>query len=127
VAVGVEFVERGMAEKGNYIVVMATADSEEEARRISEVVLKRKLVACVSMVGNVESFFWWKGKVNSSSEFLLVMKSRGELLKEIVAAVKENHSYEVPEVVALRVAGGNPEYLGWIDESVETGRRESRE
>jgi len=107
----------------NYILILVTADSEEQARRISNVLLERKLIACANIVGKVQSFFWWKGNVDQSRERLLIMKSRAELLQEITRLVKENHSYEVPEIVALPIIGGNPDYLRWIDESVEVNRK----
>jgi len=108
---------------GNYIVVLVTVDSEEQAKRICDVLLQRKLIACANIVKDVQSFFWWKGKVDQSSELMVIMKSRSELLEEIIRLVKEKHSYEVPEVVALPIAGGNPDYLRWIDESVEVHQR----
>jgi len=107
------------AMSGNYIVVMVTVDSQEQAKRISDVLLDRKLVACANVVEDIQSFYWWKGKVERSREILLLMKSRSELLEEIVRLVKENHSYEVPEVVALPILGGNPDYLRWIEDSVK--------
>jgi periplasmic divalent cation tolerance protein len=102
-----------------HVVIFVTAESEEQARRICDVLLKKKLIACANIVRNVESLFWWQGKVEHSAELLLIMKSRRELLEEITRLVKENHSYDVPEVVALPIVGGNPDYLHWIDESVE--------
>jgi periplasmic divalent cation tolerance protein len=108
-----------MTANPHHIMVTVTADSEEQAKRIAEILLTRRLVACANIVANVQSHFWWKGKVNHSKELLILLKSRGELLDEIVRVVKENHSYEVPEVVALPIVGGNPDYLRWVDESVE--------
>lgn len=115
--------ERAPPVSGNHIIILATVSSGEEAKRISDILLERKLIACASIVQDVRSFYWWKGEVEHSSELLLVMKSRGELLEEIVRLVRENHSYEVPEVVALPVVGGNPDYLRWIEESVEIHRK----
>lgn len=111
---------------GNHVVVMVTADSEEQAKRICDILLERKVIACANIVRGVESFFWWKGKVDHSRELLLLMKSRSELLDEIVRLVRENHSYDVPEVVALPLVGGNPEYLRWIDDSVEINQKGDR-
>ena len=103
----------------SHVAIFVTVESQEQARRISDVLLQRKLIACANMIKNVESFFWWQGKVDHREELMLIMKSREELLGEVVRLVKENHSYEVPEVIALPIIGGNPDYLRWIDESVE--------
>ncbi len=107
----------------DYVVVFATVESEEQGKRIAEVLLEKKIIACANIVKGVDSHYWWKGRVEHSAELILVMKSRAELLEEIVKVVKENHSYEVPEVVALPIVGGNPDYLRWIDETVEVRRR----
>jgi periplasmic divalent cation tolerance protein len=103
----------------SHVVIFVTVESQEQARRIADALLREKLVACANIVKGVESFFWWQGKVDRSDELMLVMKSREELVEDIVRLVKGNHSYEVPEVVALRIIGGNPDYLRWIDESVK--------
>lgn len=103
----------------SHVVIFVTVESEEQAQRISDLLLQRKLVACANIIKNVKSFFWWQGKVDHSDEGMLVMKSREELLGEVVRLVRENHSYEVPEVVALPIIGGNPDYLRWIDESIQ--------
>jgi periplasmic divalent cation tolerance protein len=112
------------SESGNYIIVLVTVSSGEEAKRISDILLGRKVIACVNIVQDVTSLYWWKGKLEQSKELLLLMKSRGELLDEIVQLVKENHSYEVPEIVAVPIVGGNADYLRWIEESVEIHHKE---
>ncbi len=111
---------------GDYIVVLVTVNSGEQARHISDLLVLRRLIACANIVGGVQSFFWWKGNVDCSAELLLIMKSRRELLDEITRLVRENHEYEVPEVVAMPIVGGNPDYLRWIDESVELHGRGNR-
>jgi periplasmic divalent cation tolerance protein len=108
---------------GKHIVVFITVDSEDQAKRISDVLLQKKLIACVNIVRDIRSFFWWKGQVDSCSELLMIMKSRGELLDNIVDEVRRHHNYEVPEIVAMPIVGGNSLYLQWIDESVETHRQ----
>jgi periplasmic divalent cation tolerance protein len=108
---------------GNHLVIMVTAASEKQAKRICDILLESKVIACANIIRGVQSFFWWKGKVDRSRELLLVMKSRSELLEEIVRLVRENHSYDVPEVIALPLVGGDPEYLRWIDDSVEIHRK----
>ena len=108
---------------GNHIIVLVTVSSEEEGKRIADILLQKKAIACANVIREIESFFWWKGEVDHSGELLLLMKSRGKLLEKIVKLVKENHSYEVPEIVAVPIIGGSADYLRWIDESVEVIRK----
>ena len=100
------------------VVVFITTDTEREAQKIAEVLLDQKKAACVNILPRVDSRFWWQGEIDSAREYLLVVKTRAALLDEVVNLVKENHSYEVPEVIALPIIGGNPDYLKWIDEEV---------
>ena len=101
------------------IVIFITSPGLEEAQRIAGALLDRRTVACVNVIPGVKSFFWWQGKRESETEVLMVAKSTAALLPEVIALVKENHPYEVPEVIALPIVGGLDDYLGWI-------RRETR-
>jgi len=102
-----------------HIVVFITVADEEEARLISRVLLKQKKAACINIIPGVNSLFWWQEKIDSAQESLLVIKTRSALLDEITQLVKEIHSYDVPEIIALPIIGGNKDYLEWIDN--ETG------
>jgi len=103
-------------ENDNNIVVLITAGTDEEARRVAETLLEQRKAACVTIVPTVTSLFWWEGRIDSDHESLLIVKSKASLLAEIVSVVKEVHSYDVPEVIALPIMGGNPGYLNWIGE-----------
>ncbi len=102
-----------------YLVILITAGSLEEAHKIAEVLLKQRKVACVNIVPNVSSHFWWQDKIESAQESLLIVKTRASLLNEIVTLVRESHSYDTPEIVALPIAGGNQDYLEWIGKEVK--------
>ena len=106
-------------EEPSFIVLFITTDSAEEARKIAEVLIEQKKAACVNIVPGVESVFRWEGKVDSARENLLVVKTKASLLDEVVKLVKKVHSYDVPEIIALPIIGGNKDYLDWIGESVE--------
>jgi len=106
-------------EASPYIALFITAASVEEARRISSVLLEQRKVACVNIVPRVSSVFWWQGKLDSAQESLLIIKTKASLLNEVVRLVKEVHSYDVPEVIALPIVGGNQDYLEWIDKEVK--------
>ncbi len=100
------------------IVVFITAKDITEAKKISDQLLEKKLIACANIIEGVESVFRWQGKIDQAKETLMILKSKQSLFKKIVKTVKAHHSYEVPEVIALPIVDGNPDYLKWIDESV---------
>lgn len=102
----------------SYIVVFMTVPDKKEATKIAQSLLKEKLIACANIVGPVSSLFWWKGKIDKASEFLVIMKSKKNLFKKLSERVKELHSYEVPEVIALPVIDGLPSYLNWLGASL---------
>ncbi|MCX5781185.1 MAG: divalent-cation tolerance protein CutA [Elusimicrobia bacterium] len=101
------------------IVIFITCANLKEAEKISKQLLEKKLTACANLVRGVSSRYWWKGKIQKSNEIMLIMKSRKRLFKKIISEVKKNHSYEVPEIIALPIIAGNPEYLEWIKESTK--------
>ena len=107
-----------MKETGK-IVIFVTASTEEEAHKVAELLLGRRKAACVNIVPEVDSSFWWQGKLDSARESLLIIKTRASLLPEIIEMVKSVHSYEVPEIIALPIIGGNEDYLKWIDDEVK--------
>jgi periplasmic divalent cation tolerance protein len=100
------------------IVIFVTCSSEPEAHRIADKLLAGRKAACVNIVPRVDSSYRWKGKLESAHESLLIIKTKTSLLSEVVDTVKTAHSYEVPEIIALPIIGGNHDYLKWIDEEV---------
>ena len=98
-------------------ITFSTCKDLREARRIARTLVREKLAACVNVVPRVSSIYAWKGKIEEGREVLLVLKSRASLSKRLAARVKQLHSYEVPEVVTIPIASGNPDYLRWIRES----------
>ncbi len=100
------------------IVVLVTTSSGEEAHKIANALLAQRKAACVNIVPGVSSLFWWQGKLDSAQESLLLVKTEASKLGEIVTLVKEIHSYQVPEIIALPIVGGNQDYLQWLHEEV---------
>lgn len=98
----------------NARIVLTTAGSPEEARKIAHAMVERRLAACVNIVPQIESVYRWQGKVESATEWLLVIKTQAELFERVRDAIKELHSYEVPECIMLEVAAASKEYLDWI-------------
>jgi periplasmic divalent cation tolerance protein len=100
-----------------FAVILCTS-SHQEAGRIAGTLVEEKLVACVN-VGEVNSYFRWEGEVQEEGEALLIMKTRSGKVKEIIRRIRELHSYEVPEIIALPIIDGHEGYLDWVKESVE--------
>ncbi len=102
-----------------HVIVLITTPTDQEAQKISRLLLDKKKAACVNTVPSIVSGYWWQGKIESGQESLLIVKTKASLLPQIIELVKSVHSYEVPEIIALPVIGGNPDYLNWIDQSIE--------
>lgn len=100
-----------------HVVVYITAGNAEEAEKIANGLVKEGLAACVNIVPSVKSVYRWKGDICNDSEILLIAKSRNSFIKKIIEWVKENHSYETPEIIALPIIDGSKDYLKWIDDS----------
>jgi len=104
-------------------VVLVTCGTLAEARRIARAAVEAKIAGCVNVVLNpMESIYRWKGKVEVSREYLLVLKSTARRLPELERMVRRMHSYDVPEFLVLQVVSGSREYLGWLVESVKPSR-----
>lgn len=101
-----------------FYVVLVTARDQGEAQRIAEQVVNERLAACVNVVSGVSSTYIWRGEVERTSEALLLMKTSREKLDYLFKRVKELHSYEMPELLALPIERGSPEYLKWLEESL---------
>ena len=99
-------------------LIFVTASSTEEARVITQAVLERKLAACVNILPGVESHYWWQNKLESASEVMLIIKSSAEQFDALAALVKEKHSYECPEIVALAPHEVAPAYRMWWEEQL---------
>jgi periplasmic divalent cation tolerance protein len=97
-----------------YVVVFITTSAGEEAGLISKVLLEQRKAACINIVEGVNSLFRWKGSIDSSRENLLIVKTKSSLLQDVIQMVKEIHTYEVPEIIALPIVGGNQDYLDWV-------------
>ena len=100
------------------IVVFTTAGSNEEARRIADALVERRQAACVNIIKGVESIYRWKGKTEESQEWMLLIKTTAAAFDKVCKTIRELHSYELPECVAVSVAQGTAEYMKWVDESV---------
>ncbi len=103
----------------NYIVILVTAKDKKEAGKIARGLLEAKLAACANIVEGVQSLFWWQGKIDSSKEVLLVLKTKKILFKKVSTKVKSLHSYQTPEIIALPLVAGSEDYLQWLDSCLD--------
>ena len=96
------------------IIVLITASSRDEAEKIATALVNEHLAACVNIVPEVRSLFFWEGKTQDAREVLLICKGRLPLVEKLIIRVKELHSYTVPEIIALPIVAGSREYLDWV-------------
>lgn len=100
------------------IVVLNTCANQEEAERIARRLVEEHVAACVNVVAGVRSFYRWQGAIESSEEWLLVIKTTREKFDALRTTLEKAHSYDIPEIVALPIVEGSTNYLNWIDGSL---------
>jgi periplasmic divalent cation tolerance protein len=103
------------------IVVLTTCDSEEQAARLARHLVEHRLAACVNILPQVRSIYRWHEKVEDSSEWMLVIKSRRDLFLALRAEIERLHTYQTPEIIAMPVVDGSEAYLGWLEQQLKEG------
>jgi periplasmic divalent cation tolerance protein len=98
-------------------IVLTTVSSPQEAEKIARALVERRLAACVNIVSQIQSVYRWKDKVEQETEWLLIIKTRISAFESVREAIKELHSYELPECIMLEVSSGSEAYLNWIEEN----------
>ncbi|MEV5740220.1 divalent-cation tolerance protein CutA [Microbispora rosea] len=106
------------------VEVRVTTSSRHEADQIASTAVARRLAACAQVVGPISSTYWWTGEVQQAEEWLLLLKTTADRFEDLAACVRELHSYEVPEIVAVPIVQGTPDYLEWIRRETAPGRGE---
>jgi periplasmic divalent cation tolerance protein len=101
------------------IIVFSACSTLEEARRIARKLIENHLAACVNVMPGVRSFYRWKGMIEEGEECLLVIKSSRDLLDRLRLELEKAHTYEIPEVVAIPIVAGSPNYLNWLDHELK--------
>jgi len=100
-----------------YSIMMITTPNKESAKELSKILLLKKLVACVNIIGPINSLYTWEDSIQEDSEFLLICKTKDKIFQShIVDEVIRNHPYDIPEIICLPVNDGNQTYLNWIDQ-----------
>lgn len=100
-------------------IVLTTAGSEDEARKLARHLVENRLAACVNLIPQVESIYRWQGKVQSAAEWLLLIKTTAQRFPAVREAISRLHSYEVPECVVLPIEDGSVPYLQWLEHAVK--------
>ena len=103
-----------------YLQVTTSTDSRAEAERLGRAMVQRRLAACAQIAGPISSTYWWKGAMETAEEWVAVMKTTDRLSAQLIAAIKAEHSYETPDIVAISIVDGLPDYLNWIAEETQT-------
>lgn len=98
-------------------IVLTTAGSPQEAEKIARALVERRLAACVNVIPQIQSVYRWKEKIEQETEWLLIIKTRLNVFDSVRDAIKELHSYDLPECIMLDVSAGSEAYLNWIDEN----------
>ena len=100
-------------------VIVYITTPKGEGSRIAKAIVEKRLAACVNVVGSVKSFYWWKGELVEDEEELLIVKTRGIVLDELIEFVRGIHPYTVPEIIATRITSGNRDYIEWVRDEVK--------
>ncbi len=104
-----------MVPSSRHFQVTVTAASKEEADRLGRVAVEQRLAACAQTSGPVESTYWWEGTVTVATEWVCTLKTVAQHLDALTATLRAAHSYDVPEILATAVDGGDNDYLAWVD------------
>ncbi len=102
----------------SYIQVTTNTETKEEAQKIAQYLVEQKLAACVQITGSMESTYRWKGKIETATEWLCLIKTREDLFEKVEAAIKKLHSYETPEIIAVPIVKASKEYSIWLEDSL---------
>ncbi len=105
----------------DFVVVLVTTSSKEEAERIAQTLVEEHLAACVNIVSPVQSIYRWEGKVQNEIELLLLIKTRQAVCEDVIQRVRTLHSYENPEIVALPISAGSAPYFDWLRQATTQG------
>lgn len=103
-----------------FFQIITTTDKRESAERIAKALLEKRLAGCVQIWGPISSSYWWENKIEKADEYIIFIKTRGELYKAVEKTIKELHPYDVPEIIALPILMGYAEYLEWLFNETRT-------
>ncbi len=102
------------------LLVISTVPNENLANKLSKILLENRVAACVNIIKNVNSLYWWKESIENSSEIILLIKTTDEKYQEVEDLIKKNHPYEIPEIIAFDIKKGFSKYLKWIEDQTRS-------
>ncbi|MCL5985782.1 MAG: divalent-cation tolerance protein CutA [Actinobacteria bacterium] len=97
-----------------FVQIITAASERSDAEKIAKVLLGKRLAACVQIIGPITSNYWWRGNIETDEEWLCFIKSNKSNYEDVEKAVKEIHPYEIPEIIAMPIVAGLPDYLAWL-------------
>jgi len=109
-----------------HIQIFTTTGRREDAEKITQTLVQKRLAGCVQIIGPISSTFWWKSRIETAEEWLCLIKSEKGLFKELEKTVKETHPYHTPEITVVPIVAGSKEYLLWLDQELKESRSASR-
>jgi periplasmic divalent cation tolerance protein len=112
-----------MKPANRFSLVLVTAPSLKVARQLAGAILQKRLAACVNLVPQIESHYWWQGRLERGNEILLLVKTTKTKLPALEKLILAEHPYDTPEIISVPLQTGTPRYLAWIDQSMGTRRR----
>ncbi len=101
-------------------LIYVTVPNLEEAEKIAMAVVSERLAACANILGSIRSVYHWQGKLEQATEVALLLKTQHSVVSELVARIRQLHSYECPSIVSIPASGGNPEFLAWVVSETST-------
>ena len=104
--------------EGKYSMIVSTCANKEQARKIAGLLVNKRLAACVQMFP-VNSVYTWQERICEEQEIMIFIKTRADLFDKVKREIKENHTYEVPEIIQISIEEGLPEYLKWMSDSTD--------
>ena len=102
-----------------YSVCFTTVSNDEIAKKLARSIVESELGACVNIIPNIRSIYKWQSKIEEDQEYLLMIKTKQDLVQQLIEFVKKNHRYQVHELIQLPIQNGNPDYLNWINSVVK--------
>jgi len=113
--------EKGARMATEFVQVVTTTDSKAEAQKIAEALVRRRVAGCVQVVGPIVSTYWWNEEIETAEEWLCLIKTAQDRFDALEQAIREVHSYDVPEILAMPVIAGHVPYLEWLRNEVRNG------